>query len=90
MKITTCIGIGIESARIKFTFFKKHNAKLLLCFPLDLIHLMLTGVRGEGRYASVTGDLARLSLVENSAKSILFPHLLDGERTTYFVGQKML
>lgn len=46
--ITTCIGIGIESARIKFTFFKKHNAKLLLCFPLDLIHLMLTGVGGGG------------------------------------------
>lgn len=48
------------------------------------------GGGGRGRYASVTGDLARLSLVENSAKSILFPHLLDGERTTYFVGQKML
>lgn len=88
MKITTCVGTEIESARIKFTFFKKHNAKLLLCFPLDLIHLVVTGA--GGRFASVSGDLARLSLVENSAKSILFPHLLDGERKTYFVGQKML
>lgn len=90
MKITTCIGIGIESARIKFTFFKKHNAKLLLCFPLDLIHLMLTGGRGRGEVCECYWRPSKASLVENSAKSILFPHLLDGERTTYFVGQKML
>lgn len=59
VRTTTYLGIGIESAKPNLAFLKKHNAKLLLCFPLGLIHLEM-GV-GEMVQGSLDG-LARLSL----------------------------
>lgn len=39
VRTTNVLGMGTESAKIKFAFFKEHNAKLQLCFPLGLLHL---------------------------------------------------
>lgn len=78
-------GIGIKSAKIKFAFFKKHNSKLLLSFPLDLIHL-----EGAGRVQGLLDDLAWLSLFENPAKSIVSSSAGWGEKNLLYSTENAL